>query len=100
MRFDTEIVFVKEAEGTYNADTGDWEDGEPEKIKDYASVTETGTEALDLIYGDVRQNSLTVRIHGRHTEPFDYILIGGKKYHVDRRRPLRRMDVFVVSEVQ
>ena len=100
MRFDTRIAFVKAASGEYNEETGDWEDEEAIMTYDWADVTQTGEETLRLIYGEIREGVLTVRIQGRHRDPFDYILIGGKKYHVDRRRPLRRMDVFVVSEVQ
>ncbi len=99
MRYDTEIYFCREPEGIYNSETGDWEDGEAEQVKDYASVTETGTEALSLIYGDIRQGSLTVRIQNHYDEPFDYIRIGSRKYHVDKDRRLREKETFIVSEV-
>ncbi|WP_239462925.1 hypothetical protein [Faecalicoccus pleomorphus] len=61
---------------------------------------DTQTEMLKLIYGDIRQGSLTVVIQNHYDQPFDNIRIGDKVYRVDRTRRLRVKQSFVISEVQ
>lgn len=101
MRYDTTVWFVKETPGAYDATTGNYADPASEAVAEYASVTDTGLDTLHLVYGEIRQGVKTVRIQGHHEEPFDYILIGGVRYHVDKRRTLRTKETFIVSsEVQ
>lgn len=101
MRFDTPIWFVRNGAEQYNPETGDYEaDGDPEKELELASVNDTKAETMVLIYGKIRQGSLTVRIQGQHAGPFDYIEIDGKKYSVDQVRQLRTKTTYFVSEVQ
>lgn len=99
MRFGTPVYFQQLTRGAYNKATGNYEDGKPIESKRYASVTDTGAETLNLIYGEIKQNSKTVRIHTHYTDPFDRIRIGEKVYRVDMSRLLRNMHTFVVSEV-
>jgi hypothetical protein len=63
-------------------------------------VTHTTTETLNLVYGEIKQGSLTVRLQNHYSEPFDRLRIGDKVYRVDRARPLLRKYTLVVSEVQ
>lgn len=104
MRFDTPIYFQRMDAGAYDANTGNYECDNPTEDKRYASVTNTGTETLKLVYGDLRQSSLTVRLQTPYKHPFDRIRIGegdtAKFYHVDMVRRLRSKQTFVVSEVQ
>lgn len=101
MRFDTPIWFVREGEETYNPSTGDYDAaGDPQKDLELACVNDTKTDTMILIYGKIRQGSLTVRIQGEHSDPFDYMEINGKKYSVDQTRKLRTKTTYFVSEVQ
>ena len=100
MRYDKLIYFVTVDGKTYDATTGDYTDGTPEKIPVKASIMDTNTETLRLVYGEIRQGSYTVQIQNHYTAAFDYIEINGKKYSVDYRRHLRLKDTFIVSEVQ
>ena len=100
MRFDTPIYFVKNAEMVYDETTGDYVTGEPEETKRFADITDTGANALQLVYGELRQGSKTVRIQEAYTEPFDRIRIGEDLYKVDFTRTLRSKQTFIVSEVQ
>lgn len=101
MRFDTPIWFVREGEEKYNPKTGDYDSEEdPQKELELASVNDTKTETMVLLYGKIRQGSLTVRIQGQHSNPFDYMEINGKKYGVDQVRQLRTKTTYFVSEVQ
>ena len=100
MRFDTEVCFVKLFSGTYNTTTGDYDEGAPRKEYNLASVMDASEDAMNLAYGNVKQGALVVIIQGERPEPFDYILIRGRKYRADSIRQLRRRTTFVVSEVQ
>lgn len=96
MRYDTPIFFQRIQPGAYNAITGNYGEDTTSEAKQYASVTDTGTETLHLIYGSIKQGSLTVRLQRPYTEPFDSIRIGEKVYKVDLARKSKS---FVVSEV-
>lgn len=97
MRFDTPVYFQTVEKGAYNADTGDYAPDMPSEAKIYADVTDTGTEALRLIYGDLKQGCKVVRLLRPYKKPFDRIRIGEKTYRVDLSR---RNKAFYVSEVQ
>ena len=97
MRYDTPVYFQTVTKGAYNADTGDYAPDTPLEEKEYASVTDTGTEALRLIYGDLKQGCKVVRLHRAYKKPFDRIRIGEKTYRVDLSR---RNKAFYISEVQ
>ena len=101
MRYDTPIYFQSVAPPVYDPTTGDWSDETPVEVKVYAAVMDTREEALKLLYGEIRQGSLTVHIQNHYEQPFDKIRIGEKKqYKVDFRRRLRVKESFILSEVQ
>lgn len=100
MRFDTPVYFQKIIKGEYDASTGNYSNDIVEETLRYADVTDTGTQTLMLIYGEIKQGSLTVRLQNHYDEPFDRLRIGNVIYRVDSSRKLRTKHVFVVSEVQ
>lgn len=100
MRFETPIFFQKTTPGSYDKTTGDYAPDTVTEAKRYAAVTNSGVETLQIVYGALRQGSLTVRLQTHYTEPFDSIRIGETQYHVDFTRKLRTKHVFVISEVQ
>lgn len=97
MRFDTPIYFQRITAGKLNTETHNYDDDVIVEVKRYADVTDSGVETLNLVYGEVKQGSKTVRIQRAYKEPFDRIRIGNKTYRVDLAR---RGKSFVVSEVQ
>ena len=99
MRFDTPVYFQR-IKSEYNASTGNYDKDSPEEEMRLASVTDVGAETLRLIYGELKQGCLTIRLQNAYTKPFDRIRIGENYYKVDRRRKLRTKQTFVVSEVQ
>ena len=100
MRYDTPVFFQRTIPGEYNPDTGNYDAPiETEDMK-LASVTGFGIETVHLIYGEIKQDSLTVRLQNHYDKPFDHIRIGNKVYSVDFSRRLRTKHNFVVSEVQ
>ena len=101
MRYNTPIYFQRKQKGAYNAATGDYSPETVKEVKRYASVTDTGTDTLNLVYGGPKQGSLTIRLQRPYTDPFDQIRIGdgeqAKYYRADKSRLRKR--VFIVSEV-
>ena len=104
MRYDTPVYFQRIIPGEYNQNTGNYEPDTTTEVKRYASVTNSGIETLNLIYGELKQGSLTVRLQNHCVELYDRIRIGegenAKYYRVDMSRPLRVGHTFVISEVQ
>ena len=100
MRLDTPIYFQTITPGDYDANTGNHAAPTVDEVKKYASVTDSGVETLNLVYGEIRQGSKVVRLNARYDKAFDRIRIGRKVYRVDMARPLRNKHIFVVSEVQ
>lgn len=100
MRFDTPIYFQTIKPGEYDPSTGDYSaDTVTEEVR-YASVTNTGIDTLNLVYGEIKQGCLTVRLQNRYDKPFDRVRIGNTIYAVDKARPLRTKYTLIVSEVQ
>lgn len=97
MRYDKPIFFQHIEPGAYNSLTGDYDEETISEVKRYASVTDTGTEMLKLVYGAIKQGSFTIRLQQPYLKPFDRIRLGDKVYQVDMSRKAKS---FVVSEVQ
>lgn len=100
MRADKPIYFQKVTPGEYDASTGDYREDTIVEVQKYASVTDTGTETLNILYGKLKQGVKTVRLHRHYNATFDHIRINDKCYNVDFERKLRVKHIFVVSEVQ
>lgn len=100
MRYDTPIYFQKITQGAYNPDTGNYGPDNVTETLRYASVMDTGRETLRLVYGEIRQGSLSIQIQGHYADAFDRIRVGSRVYSVDDSRNLRAKQTFVVSEVQ
>lgn len=100
MRYDTPILFRRLVTGEYDPDTGDYADDTYTDTKVYGSVMDTSTQTMTLVYGGIKQGSLTVHIQNHVDIAFDQLIIGNKKYRVDYTRRLRTKQSFIVSEVQ
>lgn len=100
MRYDTPIYFESVVPGEYDEATGDY--GRPGVRADrrIASVQPTSEKRMQLVYGGIREGSMTASLLTPYREPFDRLRIGRKAYKVDRRLTLRNKQVFVVSEIQ
>ena len=99
MRYDTPVFMQMITSGEYDTNTGDYEDEHVSETELMASVMDTGTETMQLVYGGLKQGSLTVNLQNHYHDPFDRIRIGKKIYTVDMSRRLRTKQSFVVSEV-
>lgn len=101
MRFDREVIFQTEIPGRYDPQTGNRSEPTVRSVTRFASVTNAGTEQIELSHTAVTaaQGSLTLRVAGWVTDPFDQIVIDGKAYRPIFHRRLRRMETYIVSEV-
>lgn len=100
MRYDTMIYFQKLTQGEYDQETGDYKDDSVSEDQKQASVMDTTTQKMQVVYGMIKQGSLTLQLQNHYDHPFDQIRIGNKIYKVDYSRKLRTKQTFIVSEVQ
>lgn len=100
MRYNTPIFFEAHAPGAYNEETGNYSGEGVSTTKRYASVMDTQTQTLNIVYGEIRQGSLTIQIQQPFLGAYDLIRVGEKRYRTDYSRNLRDKQVFIVSEVQ
>lgn len=100
MRYDKPIYFQRFVQGSYNEDTGNYEDDSIVEEMAMASIMDTKTQTMMQVYGQIKQGSLTCHIQNIYQKPFDYIRIGTKRYKVDYSRRLQIKESFILSEVQ
>lgn len=100
MRYDTPIYFQKITQGAYDPTTGDYGEDTVQETCVMASVIDTQTETMKLIYGSIKQGSKSIHIQNHYDDIFDFIRIEDKSYHVDYSRKLRNKHSFIVHEVQ
>lgn len=101
MRYDTPIYFQTVTEkGKYDSTTGNYEPDTVAEDECWASVTDSKTETVKMIYGEFKQGCKTIRLQNIYRNPFDKIRIADKSYRVDFSRELRTKHIFVVSEVK
>ena len=93
-------IYFQTVTCAYNAETGDYGDEKITEVKRYASITNSGTDTINLVYGELKQGSLIVRLQNHYNAPFNRIRIDEKLYRVDMQRRLLNKHVFVISEVQ
>lgn len=98
MRFDKAVYLQTISEGTYDASTGNYVDGTVTEAEKWANVNDTSTQDLMLVYGGIKQGSVTVRFQDL-VPVFDYIRIGTRRYRADAARVLRTKTTFIMSEV-
>lgn len=97
MRYNTPVYF-QHITSEYDSTTGNTGISILSEDRRNAAITDTGTDTLQLIYGDIKQGALTIRLQRPYDAEFDRIRIGDKVYRADRSRLHNR--VFIVSEVQ
>lgn len=100
MRYDTPVYFQKITQGIYEPSTGNYGEDAIEETCIYADVTSAGAKTLNLVYGEIKEGGLVIRLQSYYKAAFNRIRIGEQQYRVDFERKLRQGHVFVVSEVQ
>lgn len=98
MRYDTKAVF-QQVEEQYQSN-GDYAESVLEEHTEYCSVASTDLQTMHLVYGAIRQGSLTIHLQNYIGYTFNRIVIDGKKYAVDDTIDLRFKKVYVISTWQ
>lgn len=97
MRYAEPVWFCKVTK-TYDAETGDYTTDSVVKSPVYASIINTSIDMMQIVYGAIKQGSLTIQLQNHYTQPFDYIECRGKIYNVDTTDPKATKDVLIISE--
>ena len=99
MRYDTPVFFQRVLPGEYDSKTGNYAADQVTEVQKMASVMDTRAEIMQIVYGGIRQGSVTVQLQNHYQKPFDRIRIGNTNYKVDYTRKLRVKQTFILSEV-
>lgn len=98
MRYDRKALF-QTVEEHYQSN-GDYVEEVVEEHTEYCSVAYTDLQTMHLVYGAIRQGSLTIHLQNYVGYSFNRIVIDGKSYVVDDAIDLRFKKVYVISEWQ
>lgn len=94
MRFIDRVSIVTESEGGYNPSTGQFDESVQIITKLPCNISQLGVERTVQLFGEMDKTILVVRLQRPYTQPYDYLLIDGKRYNVKRHVPHRRESVF------
>lgn len=97
MRYDTPVIF-QQVEDTYLAN-GDYAESVVEQHTEYASIQSTDAQTMHLVYGEIRQGSITLSLQNYIGYKFNRIVVNGKPYTVDQSIDLRFKKAYVLSEI-
>lgn len=97
MRYDKKIIFQLVTE-VYK-DNGDYSPNVESEHTEYGSIVATDIDTMRLVYGEIREGSLTFSLQNKVDYDCNRLLIDGKQYSVDARIKQRVKESFVVSEV-
>lgn len=98
MRYDTEVRFQLITD-VYNAD-GDYTESVEKEHIEYASLIDTDIQTMLLVYGKIKQGSVTMSLQNKVNYAYDRVSIDGKPYTVDQCINLRNKQAFILSEWQ
>ena len=83
MRYDKPFYFVSNVDKHYDAELGEWVHGQNYRVKKFANITAMSANRQQVIFGDVSNKRLIVRLQRVYREPYDLLEIDGKSYQVD-----------------
>lgn len=100
MRFDTPVYIVRQAPGTYDPSTGNYDIPEPDEEKHYVNLQgdETVTKTQDL--GGVTEETITITFQRPPKRPFTSIRYGNKVYRIESSIYPQSCTTFVLKEVK
>ena len=98
MRYDKKIDFML-VDYVYNAN-GDYTEEVIEQVTEYGSIVNTDFDTMRLVYGEIRQGSITLHLQNHIDFTFNRIVVDGKTYAVDQRINQRVKQAYILSECQ
>lgn len=97
MRYDKEIYFMQEATRT-RLPNGQYETVASDPILAYAHVSSTGDETKQLLYGNIKNDSIVVRFQNKPDGLSEEFEFNDTTYIADQIKPFRRDFVIYGSE--
>ena len=98
MRYDTKALFQL-VEDTYDS-IGDYTETVKEQHTEYCAVQSTDLQTMHIVYGEIRQGSITISLQNYIGYAFNRIVINGVPYVVDQAYTLRTKKVYIASQWQ
>ena len=98
MRYDKKVLFQRVTD-VYQPN-GDYVSGIAEEVTDYASIVNTDFDTMRLVYGEIKQGSITLHLLNKIAFVFNQVVIDGKTYSVDQVVDQRTKQAYILSEVQ
>ena len=98
MRYDTKALFQYVTDD-YDS-IGDYTETAAEEHTEYVSIASTDIHTMHLVYGEIRQGSITMHLQGFVPYAFNRVVIDGKPYGVDQAFDLRFKKVYILPEWQ
>lgn len=102
MRFDKRVTFVRETDGYYDPEKGEWIPGELVEIKLPCNVSKLGLERSNQIFGQIDKAMSVIRLQQPYYKDFEYLYLGDEKdqkYKVKRQSDYRKGVFYVEGEV-
>lgn len=96
MRYDTKAVFQL-VEETYQAN-GDYAETVAEQHTEYCAIQSTDIQTMHLVYGAIRQGSITMHLQNPVGYTFNRVVIDNVPYVVDQKIPFRVKTAYILSE--
>lgn len=97
MRYDKKVTFQKVDE-VYDKSTGDYTDQVTAEHTEYASIVDTDFQTMQIVYGALKQGSITMHLQNKVPFLFDRIMFEGKAYRVDQIINQRVKQAYILSE--
>ena len=99
MRYDKRLLFCLVDE-VYDHNTGDYKEDVLDEHIEYGSFVETDVQTMRLVYGEIRQGSVTVHLQNKVPYTFNRVAIDGKTYTKDQVINQRVKQAYILSECQ
>lgn len=99
MRYDKKVLFQL-VDSVYDTSTGDYTEQVTSEHTEYASMVDTDMQTMQLVYGGIKQGSITMHLQNKVPYTFNRIMYEGKPYMVDQVINQRVKQAYVLSQWQ
>lgn len=98
MRYDKLVKF--QMVGSVYTNKGDYEEQVLNEYTEYASIVDTDFQTMAIVYGGIKQGSITLHLLNKVKYDFNRIVYEGKPYMVDQVINQRTKQAYILSQWQ
>lgn len=98
MRYDKLVKF--QMVGSVYTNKGDYEEQVLNEYTEYASIVDTDFQTMAIVYGGIKQGSITLHLLNKVKYDFNRIVYEGKAYTVDQVINQRTKQAYILSQWQ